>query len=245
VRFKTTVQKRGQIDTAGLKLLTVVGQELSAVAYEDLHLDAISVSESKLTGCVFRNVRTRSASFGAGRKQSVYTDCLFDRCDFEVGVAGNARFVGCEFTSCKLAGIVSVTLELIDCEFSATTVRGCVFHAKVPVSSPVYRDRKLNEFRGNDFSRAELIDTDFRGGIELEERHLPHGRGYLLVRDIPGALQAGEVLSRSLAEPSDQRNLQKFMRRLTFAASQGQTSVLLLTSELGGLEDEWRRLIAR
>jgi hypothetical protein len=244
VQIKTTVQNMGAIDTSGLNVLKLVGEALSSTTYENLKLDALSISESSLTRCTFKNIETRSASFGGGRKQSLYTDCVFEQCDFEVSVAGNARFIGCEFKSCKLVHIFGVALELIDCTFPSTTIRSSVFHGKVPADSPLSAYRKLNVFRDNDFSLSELIDTDFRGGIELVEHCMPRGRGYFFVDDIPRALHAAEVLANGLTEHSDQKSLHKFTRRLTFAQNQGQKSTFLLTSELGALEDEWRRIMA-
>ena len=242
MKLRVNVTKKGQINPADLRMLTIGKEVVTGRRYADLELDGFQVGESKLTSCVFSNIRSSSVSFGAGQKQSVYTDCVFERCEFEVAAAGNARMIRCEFRDCVLKRILGVALELVGCRFVDTTIKESVFHGTVSQRSGAYRSRQVNEFRNNDFSGATLEDTGFRGGIDLAAQRLPTGKGYLLVNDIPRARQTARVLIASLG-PSDRKLMEKFLIYLELAEKNRQRATLLLTSELGALEDEWRSLM--
>jgi hypothetical protein len=68
--------------------------------------------------------------------------------------------------------------EFVRCRF-ATRIVDSVFSV-TPRDCSVRRRR--NEFKGNDFSRAELIDTVFVGGIDLDDQKLPAGDEYVRIR---------------------------------------------------------------
>jgi hypothetical protein len=242
VKPKVHVAKRGAIDTSKLRVLRIRRQVLVSARHESLKLDGISISESQLESCVFKDIQARSVSLGSGRGQSVYTNCTFERCTFEISSAGNTRLIGCEFRDCVLRGIVGNALEAVGCSFLGGRIERAVFYGALPPSRAGL-SRRSNEFRDNDFSSTTLLDTSFRGGINLNAQRLPTGRGYLLVNDIHKALVSGEKLILSLPD-SDKRSLKRQLFFLTLAEKWGQESVLLQTGELGALEDEWRSLIA-
>jgi uncharacterized protein YjbI with pentapeptide repeats len=241
VKFKASVVKRGVIDASQLLHLSIQRQVLVSAFYENLQLDGISVSGSQLDSCVFKNVQARSVSLGAGGDQSVYRNCVFEHCAFEVASAGNTRLVGCEFRDCVLRRVIGNALEVVGCKFPGSRIQSAVFYGALP-RSRAGLSRRYNEFRDNDFSGTTFLDTSFRGGIDLNAQRLPTGGGYLLINDIHQALATGEKLMSSLPE-TEKRSLKRQMTYLTLAAKSGQQSTLLLTAELGALEDEWRKLI--
>lgn len=56
--------------------------------------------------------------------------------------------------------------------------------APLPFSCPRELDSAARfQFFGNDFSQAEMIDCDFRYGIDLSRQKLPQGPGVLLCRE--------------------------------------------------------------
>ena len=54
--------------------------------------------------------------------------------------------------------------------------------------------RERNGFIGNDLSSADLVDVDFRGGIDLTKQILPSGPDYIYIADTGMAARiAGEL----------------------------------------------------
>jgi hypothetical protein len=111
------------------------------------------------------------------------------------------------------------TVELIDCTFSGR-MRGAFFNGTVPEESRSVVGRERNEFRGNDFSQMELIDVDFRTGIDLFQQRLPSGPEYLYLPD------AAEAVQRARAELVHWEDLdlrQQAMPLITILEEQGGT----------------------
>ena len=46
-----------------------------------------------------------------------------------------------------------------------------------------------NDFLGNDFSQADLVDTDFREGIDLSQQRLPSGPDFLVLDHWPDRVE--------------------------------------------------------
>ena len=78
--------------------------------------------------------------------------------------------------------------ELVDCLFTGR-LRRSFFNGTVPEELVDALGRTSNEFRGNDFSGMDLIDVDFRTGIDLSLQRLPTGAQYLYLPDAEPALQ--------------------------------------------------------
>ena len=99
---------------------------------------------------------------------------LFGRCSFHrarIGDFGRARMEQCDFSEAHLKGWFSFRADVVECRF-AGRLEGVVFAA-----TDAYGERR-NEFRGNDFRDAELVDFAFRHGIDLDAQLLPDGRDY-------------------------------------------------------------------
>ena len=54
--------------------------------------------------------------------------------------------------------------------------------------------REVNEFDGNDFSGADLLKVDFRGGIDLSRQRLPCGDDYLYLPDAAATIERALTL---------------------------------------------------
>lgn len=169
-------------------------------------------------------------AFSAGFDASEYVDCSFDGARFPSVIAGFSRFVRCSFRDVDIKGLGDDHLELVDCVFTGK-LRASVFWGAAPQPEAEkryqsdlrffaregrpepagYRElarRPSNEFHGNDFSGAELIDVSFRG-IDLVRQRLPTGDGYLYLPD------AGAAINRALEMIGDRPEgpeVEKFLR---------------------------------
>lgn len=149
----------------------------------------LGVAESRFTRCSFERLRAPKVCFGAGPTQSVYVECSFDHSRFKANAPGNARFERCTFRDVKIDYMIGQGLEFIDCVFSGQ-LREVVFWGSVGMDQLVGAyGRETNEFTGNDLSGADLVDTGFRGGVDLTKNILPLGSGTLVALDGPEALR--------------------------------------------------------
>ena len=97
-----------------------------------------------------------------------------------------ARFERCSFDEARIEEWFTFCAEFVDCSFAGARVIGSRFFG---TPSECYgwlqfrHRRKRNEFSGNDFSQAELIDTMFSAGIDLGLQRLPTSPEYLRIND--------------------------------------------------------------
>lgn len=114
------------------------------------------------------------------RPATVFRECRFDGADLRRAQPGQSRFESCSFEEARLDGWVAAAAEFVDCTFAGPLV-GVTFHGK-PWGRPAQGldpARSINEFRGNDFRRAELIDCAFIRGINLGQQQWPEGDLYI------------------------------------------------------------------
>jgi uncharacterized protein YjbI with pentapeptide repeats len=178
---------------------------------------SLAVVGSRFERCLFERMRVDDASLGAGVEQSEYVDCSFDRSRLTPHGGGYSRFVRCCFRDVIIRSWDCYHVELVDCVFTGT-LRSVRFWTRTPAEwryieyedyvrfslkegrgQPPDSVRELmlradNEFHGNDFSGANLIKADFRGGIDLSAQRLPSGDGYLYVPDAPDAIDRALAL---------------------------------------------------
>jgi len=148
--------------------------------------------------CDFSDTRFEQVCFGHGLNQSRYVDCCFDGTEIDASTPGNARFERCTFRYAKIQEFKGLNVEFIDCFFSGLIKEG-LFNGTPRRDTVTPRlSRTQNEFHGNDFSNAELIDIGFRSGIDLSLQRLPKGDDYIYVEDGRRFLQ--NLPSTGLAE---------------------------------------------
>jgi uncharacterized protein YjbI with pentapeptide repeats len=171
--------------------------------FSDLELQKLVVIHCRLEECRFERMIVEHASFGGGFLMSTYEGCSFDGSHFSGPSFGRARFENCSFRDVELTGLFGFNAEFIDCVFTGRAkgvvfhgapdesladrldearslykeFRMADLKKRIDEASRVigdgFHDRQRNEFRGNDFSGMELIDVDFRNGINLADQVLP------------------------------------------------------------------------
>lgn len=139
------------------------------------------------SGCVFEGCDFRETVFDhrllplfTSRPRSVFRDCRFDGADLRRAAPHQSRFERCSFARSRLDEWSALTAEFIDCTFAGDVV-GVTFHGKPWGREAEWLDppRTVNEFRGNDFSAAELVECAFVRGIALQLQRWPVGESYV------------------------------------------------------------------
>jgi uncharacterized protein YjbI with pentapeptide repeats len=158
--------------------------DLSYVKAELLHKKHVGVSWSGCTlegfcpvGCIFErcdfsNAILEVACFGGGLENSVYRNCVFDRATIRAIAPGNARFESCSFRDVEVLEFYAHTVEMVDNVFTGI-LKKAFFNGSVPQDLQRALGRSHNEFYGNDFSRAQLLDVAFRTGIDISQQQMP------------------------------------------------------------------------
>ena len=129
--------------------------------------------------------------------QTRFLDCTFRRTRFPLGNTyfGNARFERCVFDGARLRDLRLHETEFVDCVFRGRVWR-VIFHGALPDRAELYgRDR--NEWHGNDFAEADLVDVDFRD-IDLRSQRWPADRTEYALID-----QVDERVGATLADAGD------------------------------------------
>lgn len=198
--MKISAKSIGTVDVNNLTSLHIKDDQSDAV-FSDRTFDSFLVEGSKLSRCTFSRVKSPQACFGAGIKTSVFEDCVFDQCSLDLTVAGRARLVKCRFVECELENVIAPCMELLDCIFEGTLIRGAAFHGAVPVDKVPSLGRSTNDFYGNDFSSAKLVDVAFSTGIDLSRQSLPDGEQYLYIASTAAAVD----WLRKAPTPSDKK----------------------------------------
>jgi uncharacterized protein YjbI with pentapeptide repeats len=238
---KVKVRKVGRIPLANFNHLTIASATRTDQVFDKIRLDAISIHASQLVRCVFMDVHAKSVNLGGGLSQSSYTECIFEECDFVFGAIGNAKLSRCRFNRCRLSHIFGTKLEMLDCSFPETRIENSVFHgtSRATVSGEAKRER--NEFTGNDFSTADLVDVSFRGGIDLTKQALPTGRDYIFVADMGRASTVAQEIAELNSGSPDAKRAQSIQKMLDFLSSSGQRQTLLRLSGSEALADQFRK----
>lgn len=126
----------------------------------------------RFEACLFENVNFKSACFGGGAEDSYYVGCSFDRATIRSIAPGYARFESCTFYDIEIVQFLAMSIEMVDCVVTGI-IKQAFFNGAVPDEDVSALGRSTNEFRGNDFSGATLLDVDFRTGIDLSAQRMP------------------------------------------------------------------------
>ena len=242
-KLKPTVRVRkvGKVSPAHLNRFTLKGEVRKDERFQKARWTAISISASQLERCIFDDVHSEGVSLGGGLTQSTYTDCVFQDCDLVFGTIRNARFTRCRFLRCRLSHFFGTHLELIDCAFPETSIRQAVFHGTSNAAQKGFPARERNVFIGNDLSSADLVDVDFRGGIDLTKQILPSGPHYIYIADTRMAASiAGELAAELDAASPDTKRAKSLQQILEFYHSDGQKQQQLRLSGCNELKERLR-----
>jgi hypothetical protein len=246
MRYHARVTGKVQIDPDERLVLDDV--RLTGEDFSGRRLQQISVAGSQMIGCRFDNVSCESASLGAGQQMSYFTECVFDGARLRFFAGGSARFERCSFRDTDLRDWVCFAVELVDCTLTGR-LRQAVFNGTVPEKRQRHLRRRVNEFRGNDFSGMDMTDTAFRTGIDLSLQRLPTGPDYLYLSDAPAAVghardeveawqdsrlrEAGAVLIRVLELQLENGQQQLLLRKDELSRGPAGKAVLALLSSRG------------
>ena len=108
--------------------------------------------------------------------QSVFRECRFDEADLSKADPGQTRFESCTFADSHLDKWQAACAEFVGCVFSGPITK-CRFYGRPWGLAAQHLDprRSTNDFKDNDFSRADLIETVFIQGIRFEQQRWPDG----------------------------------------------------------------------
>lgn len=201
--------------------------------------------------CRFERMRVDAASLGAGVAISQFIDCSFDGSNIRMG-GGFNRFVRCSFCNVQLRDWDGQYLEMIDCVITgqihssqfwgspdSLSARNRLasytrWREKQEMDPPTEEInalylREKNEFHGNDFSDAELVNVSFRAGIDLSRQRLPSGDDYLYLPAAAEAIdRALNLLPRHTTDENLRTGIDRFLRgTLMREINKGQRQLLI------------------
>lgn len=200
--------------------------KLANADYSALDLTYFGTVGCRFENCKFDKLCVDDTAFGSGRELTEFVGCSFDNSIFTRG-GGFTRFIGCCFQSTVLRKWTCFKAEFIDCTFTGR-LQTCIFNGTVPEEDRSWVGRQRNQFRGNDFSGAELIDVAFRTGIDLSQQHLPTGPDYLYIPDAEAAINRAQLgLADWKAGTELQRLAQVIVTVQANAVADGQLQLLI------------------
>jgi hypothetical protein len=142
-------------------------------------------SSSLFNNCDFTKTRF-SAGFLAQDGTTIFRNCRFDRSDLHRVHPLFARFEGCSFDHANLREFRSFYAEFIGCSFDGPIVKAKFWGRPAGASDerPKGLKRSINEFHGNDFTHAEIYETRFAHGIDIDAQRWPQGGNYIKLNHV-------------------------------------------------------------
>jgi uncharacterized protein YjbI with pentapeptide repeats len=174
--------------------------EFGSVTVRDVSFVGIAFEHLYADGTVFRGCDFSDAviagTFGV-RHQTRFENCRFERTRMSNVEPGQARFVGCSFEGADIRGWDAAANEFVDCRFSGL-VKQCNFWGapwgEWLEPGNLRPRRAVNEFRGNDFRHADLIDVSFVGGIDIGAQLWPDSPDYVRLDRLPLRLERARAV---------------------------------------------------
>lgn len=159
---------------------------VTSVDFRNARFDQFSLGGCLFDRCDFRGLKLdrRLAPLFVALPRSVFRNCNFDGADLRRALLGQSRFERCTFDDARIDGSQMGSAEFIDCRF-AGPLDGVTFHG-VPSGPEAKRldpRRRRNEFRGNDFRDAELLDVAFVAGVDMDRQRFPDDELHVRVED--------------------------------------------------------------
>ena len=183
-----SVRSLGHRDMSGFEKIFLSKERLVGADFSGRRPDMFASAGSRFEDCRFDGMVCDDAAFGAGRITSEYIGCSFDGAILTMGPGGYARFVDCSFENVKIDRWYCEAVELVNCTFSGR-LKTVVFNGTLPRHERETIHREANQFEGNDFSLAKLIDVGFQTGIDLGKQKLPSGEDYAYLEDAQTAVR--------------------------------------------------------
>ena len=190
-----------------------------AVDFSDGEYAWLSSQSSRFERCNFDRVQVEDALLGR-YPQSLFQECSFHGAQFRKGVSpGLARFEHCSFDGATIEEWFTHCAEFVECSFAGARIVGSNFFG-TPFECYGWLElrhrRKRNEFYGNDFSEAELIDTSFCDGIDLDAQRLPTGPEYVRINDAKSRIEDARAKIASWGDAAAQRRANSVLNVLEY-----------------------------
>ncbi|MGH7685411.1 MAG: pentapeptide repeat-containing protein [Candidatus Dormibacteria bacterium] len=166
-----------------------------------------------------------------------YRGCNFEGADLRGCAPNFARFERCRFVDIRLDDWHAVNAEFVDCTFSGRLLR--VSFSGTPLGfggERIRRIRSTNEFRGNDFSDAQLIDCSVEGGIDLDANRWPQSDDYVVIRSAHERI-AGARAQVGQKPESARRQIVAWLDVYSLGGYALQKDILVRRDELGAAAD--------
>ena len=222
----------GRIEIPADKCVFLDHVKLRDEDYSNRKLVQFGTFGSHLEACHFNGIRLDNNAYiqlGSGQEASEFVECSFDGARLHGG-GGFSRFVRCSFKNVDLRNWTCLRTEFIGCIFSGN-LRKCAFNGTVPEADRAWVGRDRNEFYDNDFSAADLIEVDFRTGIDLTQQHLPSGVKYLyLINPLP-AIEAARANVLGWTNFEHRRIALIMLKTMEEEVAQGQRQLFLRESD--------------
>jgi hypothetical protein len=192
---------------------------LTNVDFGRASFDRMAPSGCLFLTCDFRKAKLdrRMLPIFKAKRRNIFRDCRFDGADMRLIDPGSSRFERCTFDGAELDGWTAATAEFIDCHF-AGRVSHVRFYGKPwgPGAAELEPRRTENEFSGNDFRDAELVDVAFLMGIDVAKQRWPEGDEYIRLDRIHQRLTRGRVEILGWKDIDARRDGLEMTRTLSF-----------------------------
>jgi hypothetical protein len=212
-----------------------------AVDFSDGEYLCFSGHSSRFEGCKFDRIRVENGPLGL-YPRSLFRDCSFRGAVFQKRASpALARFERCSFDEARIEEWFTHCAEFVECTFAGARIVGSNFFG-TPFECygwlQLRHRRERNEFYGNDFSEAELIDTCFVDGIDLDLQRLPTGSAYVRINDAKRRIEHARARITSWDDPAAQREATSVLNVLEHFA-EGNQRDLFTRRDLSDLAPEW------
>lgn len=224
------VRRVGWSPVSDVDRVVLSGQRLVSADFGGRRLKQFSSEGCRFESCRFDGAVIESASFGAGRGVSEYVGCSFGDARLRMGPGGYARFVDCTFERATIEDWFCLAVEVVGCTFSGR-LRKVVFNGSVPLDKQQVLGRRLNQFEGNDFVRAKLIDVGFRTGIDLTRQRLPGGDEYDYLPVAGDAVRRSRIAYNAWDDPELKKHARGVLAVMEDDVAAGQRQLLIRAND--------------
>jgi hypothetical protein len=204
--------------------------------WNNLRISQFCSIECKFRDCRFSNIDVDQLTFGGGKVESVYERCVFDGVRAKLAIVGRSRFVDCDFINVDLSGFKFIAADLIRCRISGTLRKGYISAVRNKEALAVFGLSGANCIDGNDFSASELVQFDFRGGVDLIKNCPPNKATYIIISDGRAAVyNLLDTLPKSHLAAEEKVGVAAVVDALQSAVEEGQTQLLIREDDFGYL----------
>jgi uncharacterized protein YjbI with pentapeptide repeats len=228
------------VDFSGSRL---EGLRLSNCEILDCNFDSCRCKDWKIWGTTiadssFRSADLRSSALGglSDGQRNRFRAVDFTTADLrDASFYPSAEFVGCTFRSTQLTKVHFWASSFSDCSFE-----GDLEEVTFMRSDPTAGDLPPNEMLRVDFSKARLLDVEFRG-LDLDRVTFPADPEHIIVEDYHDALGSLVRASSGKNDPTSRAMCAYYSCYLGFAGPQQRRGVLNRSALLEGLGHEGLR----